>query len=222
MARTYRALTFVVVLAFTAGAAAASPITWLLEGKVTSTSVPGISVNDPASMLLTFESSTPDLEPDPSCGLYVPAIQAASAAFGSQTYVWNGGSNGIEISTGAGAIPSCGIEPGNFAGDAYRVFGGSLAGLSIFEVVAFFEEGPVLSDDLPLVPPPVAFFDSGINVIGVGSYGLLARITSAHVVPEPGTLVLIGTGVVPVLSARRRRQSDGPRRSQPSLGMRRA
>lgn len=121
MTKTICALALAIGVAGTPELAEASPTTWLLEGNVSVSTVPGIVAGDAASMSLTFESSATDIEPDPNCGLYVAAILAASATFGSQTYAWIGGSNRIEISTGAGSVVACGITPGNFASYGRRV-----------------------------------------------------------------------------------------------------
>jgi len=203
MTRTVRAfmfVAFVISILSIATPAAASPITWLLEGTEFSSGLPGIAVGDPASMLLTFESLTPDSDPSPSCGLYLGANMSMTSMWGSQTFVSTPGL-GIEVSDGTGSSISCGIMPGTLAGYTFR------AGLSPYQI-AFFEGGPDLSSDaLPLVPPP--FFNAGIRVSPQFSLSAepsaIARLNSARVVPEPATLMLLGAGIAGVFGMRRRR-----------------
>jgi PEP-CTERM motif-containing protein len=201
-----RGLTFVtfIVSVLSHTSAEASPITWLLEGTVFTTGgLPGIAVGDPASMLLTFESSTPDSDPSPDCGLYLGANMSANSTFGSQTFVANDGL-GIEVSRGTGSVVNCGIMPGNNAGYTFRV------GQAPY-LIAFFEDGlPVFvpSDALPLVPPNIDLFDSGIRMapifsIGAGG-GPIAHLNSARAVPEPATALLVGSGLMAAAIRRRR------------------
>jgi len=203
-----KALRCFTLILFMAGAvslgapATASPVTWLLQGSVSVSNLPGAPIGSPASMLLSFESSAADSEPDPGCGLYLGAILSASATFGSQTF--NSGPNptsGIEVSTGAGTVIACGITPGNFSAYTYRTFGAAPP------LVAFFEGGPILTDALILTPRLLANSGFRLNVPG-GPVGpsAIARIESAQVVPEPATLVLLGTGIASVLRMRQRRR----------------
>jgi hypothetical protein len=198
MIRYFQSSIFVVCVAFISTPAAASPITWLLEGTVFTSSIPGVAVGDAASMLLTFESSTPDLEPSPSCGLYVGAIVSATAVFGSQAFTAGPQPvGGIEISDGSGSVIACGITPGQVPAYTYRAFGGA-------NLIAFFEYGPVPSDALLLEPPDFWLFQSGIRVIA-HSGDAIALLHSARVVPEPATIVLLATGFAGAFCARRRR-----------------
>ena len=207
MTRAFRVVVLIAGLAFTAAPAVASPITWLLQGTVFVSDLSGINVGDAASMSLTFESTTPDLESNPGCGLYLGAITSVTAVLGSQTYqfVSHGPvGNGIEVSTGAGTVVACGITPGTFPAYTYRAFG--VDG----QLLAFWEQGPVLSDALPLVPPSVALFDAafGIYTSPLGRPGALARTSSAQVVPvpEPASVFFFGTGVVTAVVLRRHRR----------------
>jgi hypothetical protein len=206
MVRDLRRMVFVfgLGLVFIGAPAAASPITWSLTGTVSSSSVSGISVGDPASMLLTFDSSAIDVEPSPSCGLYVGAILSATANFGSQAFTAGPG-GGIEVSDGSGAVAACGITPGNVSAYTYRAF-------STVSLIAFFENGLVPSDALLLAPPPLALFDSGLRVILPSGGTAIAEIQAARVIPEPGTLVLIGLGLAG--STMRRAASRSDRRSR--------
>ena len=207
MTRSFRVFRFMVLAwLFTAVPASASPICWLLQGAVISSSLPGASVGDPASMSLTFESSGVDMSPDPGCGIYLDTVLAASATFGSQTYVWTGGGSGIEISTGAGTAPGgrCGLMPASLRGVTFRLFGGATSMYGF--LIVFFEGGPVFSDALPLRPPtPHLFNNSGFRVIPPAG-GAIASINITQAVPEPATLIFVGTGVICAFARRRQRR----------------
>lgn len=202
MTKAFRIVVLIVGLTFTAAPAAASPITWVLEGTIFTSSVTGISVGDAAWMSLTFESTAPDIEPDPGCGLYFGALTSVSTVLGSQTYQSTSGSNGIEVNTGAGTVVACGITPGQFPAYTYRSFGPG------GQLLAYWEEGFVPSDVLPLVPPHIAFFDAGFGIRNYSGNVALAHTTSAQAqgVPEPATVFLLGTGVVGALARRRHRR----------------
>ena len=204
MTRAFRVVVFIAGLTFTASPAVAYPITWELEGTVFTSGISGINVGDAASMLLTFETTTPDLESDSSCGLYFGAITSATTVMGSQTYQFTRvgtGGGGIEVSTGAGTVVACGITPGSFPAYTYRAFPGP-------ELLAFWEGGLVFSDALPLVPPRIDLSNSafGLYTSPRGGTGALARMTSARVVPEPASMFLLATGVVSALMLRRHRR----------------
>jgi hypothetical protein len=82
--RAKRALVALVCAALLSGPATvtAAPITWEWLGSIASSTIPGIAVNSDASLRITFESTSPDLDPSPTCGIYYPAIVSATADFG--------------------------------------------------------------------------------------------------------------------------------------------
>jgi hypothetical protein len=86
---------------------------------------------------------------------------------------------------------------------------------SSFEIDLFDISETALSDVLlPLTPPNLADFGTAtfrlIFEQGVSDYWVEGNLTSLSAVPEPGTLFLMGSGMLGALLGRRRRRRKVP------------
>lgn len=212
MNRRKRLSVMIVALAFAAetGQTRASPITWEFAGEITRVSDPNdffggaVIVGSPFSGSYTFESTTPDSDPDDArFGLYDNAITSISGEVGNLTFL--------------GPFRSTNFPPGstNFiwisndpALDDYLVRSGiNLLGETVdLEMLLVDGTGAMFrSDSLPLLPPDLGSLDTaGFSIFfesEASGFSIAAPLTS--LVPEPGTLALIGLGALVLLKRRR-------------------
>jgi len=177
----------------------AASITFNFTGVVTAVDsllASEFSVSESVVGSYTFESTTPDSDPDPTQGIYDNAVTAFTATFGGDYTVTQGSDNDISVLDGL---------PGN---DAYSVFlanptAPTVAGLN---VVALFlglidtDSTVFTSDALPLLPPSFSEFEdftSGtIFLDDPNNRSVNFQLTSLTIIPEPSTFVLATLGLL--------------------------
>lgn len=184
--------------------ATASLVTFTYNGSVDSIGAPGyqvpsFNIGDPFQVTFTFESATPDSNPDPTIGNYY-ALSALSFTIGSYSGYLN---------------PFTPINVGyNYTGqgapqDYYNIItlspyihGPTVGGWSPYQFVFQLQDpthSAFTSDALPLTPPNPASFvgpDTYMSLTFGGpnnaySAVLADSITSA---PEPSTRIIFGIG----------------------------
>ena len=191
--------------------AEAAPITINFTGVVTLSYPGGLATPTPLTGWYTYESTTADTNANAFDGTY-SAITAYSMSAGS----WSA----------TGSTGTITVADGGFAGDLYQVSLPVTSSLGGFPPLGPFEwtlrdnsQTAIGSDDLPTSLNLAAFGSVNLFLLryssecgaGCSFPGLFGHISSVTVstapaaVPEPGTLVLIGTGLAFALAGRRRR-----------------
>jgi len=182
-------------------AARAGPVTFQFAGEITRVRDPdnllggAVTIGSPFSGSYTFESATPDVDPDPRRGLYEGALLDVLGQVGALGYHGpRGERNAIEVRDGFA---------GQGLGDEFYQIRSDLVvgGLELDFGLGFGGVGgDVLGGDaLPIIPPDITrfesrefyIFDSSENVpIGLGG-----EIKSLTLVPDSGTLLLLLVGM---------------------------
>jgi hypothetical protein len=205
--------------------AAAGLITWGWTGTITEVVVlagpgppAGVVVGGQVSGVYTFESSTPDSEPDPGLGAYEDALSGLEATVGTDVLSIPSPSS----STGLNTIAVKDGDP-----DAYQAFALDVAGTSsvnevpvgvaVYNVlVEDFLSTMLSSTELPVTPD---FFDPDAYVTtfhvriaraqDVDDYEVVGGLDSLFFIsaPEPsaGMLIIVGVSALASLRGGRRR-----------------
>jgi hypothetical protein len=206
-----RALVLSVLLTIPSSTAFAAPITWEWLGSVESSTIAGVAAGEDASLRMTFESTVPDLNASPTCGIY-RAITSVEARFeGGQAYGYSGTSPLGFVEVQQGNNFGCGGTAISDPSLTFRFFGTGL-GVGFFDIIAYFERGaPLPSDALPLVPPsPFGYQNAGfrvdLNDPTVPANAQAAIVRTQAVIPEPASLLLMGMGMAGAARFRRFRR----------------
>lgn len=175
----------------------------------------GTVYNDPFSGYFLFDTSVPDVRPEPNNARYADAIIAGGMSLNGVDYTFT-------PSFGAGVIV---VNDSDVFGDIFATlalfesedgdvidFGIQLADMtaSLFDSDAFptafslGDFGGYVPDDYNSTLTYFFGLDSGFDVLGTLNSAELYAITE---VPEPGTLLIIATGLI-LLAAHRKRATS--------------
>lgn len=178
-------------------------VTWDFAGNITSvldsSGLLGgaVSVGTPFSGSLTFDSSTPDSDPDPDLATYQGTLVQLSGLIGSVPF--GGPIIGQDRITIANGLPSVGS-------DAFNVFSGTDLGGQPMSFILNMNDptgNAFSSTDLPVGPPDLALFDSVTIRFFTQQQGIDVKGEITVLTPDPGTLWLLGAGAA--VAFRRRR-----------------
>ena len=206
--RIRRTLCGLCCLGLLTGAPAAEAVTLTVSFTGTVSTVPAelaaaFNPCDPVSGSFQIESTTPDIDADPTFGLY---IGPANFSYQFDSYV--------ATAPGGGGGDSVGVL--NQAEDRYQVNGG--CGMCAPNVDSFFltnftlrlvdSTATVFANDALPMSLDLSDFDSGIATMifqhdTLPSKSVIADLTSISVVPEPGTGSLLVLGALGLALRRR-------------------
>jgi PEP-CTERM motif len=191
----------------------AGPVTWEFNGEirdfVDADRILGgaINVGTPFSGSFTFETTTPESDPDSArSGVYDGAVTAISGQIGGSPFFQpDEFGSGIVVRSSS----SVGGENDDFALWAedinFPAFG-SVFRFSFF--IADIDGTVFTSDSLPLIPPTLTESNSGMTfTIDGGRTAMDGRLTT--LVPEPGSLALLALGAIAIARRRRSPRSVG-------------
>jgi hypothetical protein len=206
-----------------ADVASAAPITLQFQGTVVGVFAPlagTFAVGDSFTTQITFESTTPDLQPNATSGIYLNAITAWSLIIGSTNFAMGPTAVFPQIAVSdANSGPSDSVQFTVF--DFSGGLGPMIGGLNPVAMNLDFVDltGTALaSDALPTTVNVSAFaasrtlsinyqnpntFDSGFLVGTVSTGGVVNPVAP---VPEPATSLLITSGLAASALVRRRRR----------------
>jgi len=186
-------------------------VTFAFEGEITSVRDDNgllgaaVEVGTPFSGVYTFDSATPDTDPNPRGGVYENAITDFSGLVGGIPFEGPGDSvNTIEIRDDWGDPPR----------DQYVVFiETTLVGHELETLLGLYDITglPLVGTNLSSVPPDPALFEYSVFRVFDSSeqlgISLRGDVTSLALVPEPATVIMLGLGTW--LVSRRRRAHPG-------------
>ncbi len=173
----------------------------------------GIGVGAAVTGFLTFESDAADDDPDPLFGQYFEALTDFHAQFPALAVDFDGDSpQPIFVNVEGGGLPFVYAAQAD-ATDSSGFFAALVAALELVDS----SNSAFTGDSLPLAPPPLSALDpydpTQAETLGFTTQLLVVWSDTAVVdaelvtlVPEPGSLALLASGVALALLSRRARQ----------------
>ena len=205
---------FWAILVGLAGGVFGAPLTFDYEGvvDVTSGGAPfSAFLNEPIRVSYTFESTTPDSDPNPQYGVYPNAVSAITVAIGANTYT--SGTGDIDIHIDPGLEHHFGVASDQMAGPDV---GGVAPSDFIFNFRDFNGTALNRGDQLPTSPlDPNDFSVTGIAVLfdltvispgGVPGFASIGTFFNLQLVPEPSAALLGAVGMLSLLNVRCRKK----------------
>jgi PEP-CTERM motif len=202
-----------VLMATAARPSSASTITFSFSGSITNVNSPTLAgqfaVGDVLWGTYTFDSAAAFTDCGAICGMYDSSLQAVSGTLG--TYSFTGTARAILIMSSQYII----------AADSPSISGAPVNGLPLttFTINLFDPTGTALSTAHTVVPPLLSAYSQRDFVLGFGTDPFrldptatvsgtitsLAEVQPPTAVPEPTTLLLLGTGIVALAGRARQR-----------------
>jgi|GEM_PF-1077636 len=165
-----------------------------------------INVGTPFSGSFTFDSTTPDSDPEnASLGVYDGAVTAVSGQIGDHTF-FESDDFGSEIQVRSTISGEEDHDFGLFASDISFPDFNAVFDLSLF--IKDFDGLTIRTDALPLFPPDLASSSPSMTfTLDPGRTAFVGELTA--LVPEPSSLALLAFGSLVLLKRRRYSRSLG-------------